>query len=219
MHLKSVDFSPSWLDQFMASPTLNSLIIASGNLGKVAEFQDYFQRSFPDRDWQLLPKPLALEVEETGNTFLENAILKATHTAIHTRSYALADDSGLRVHALGGAPGVLSARYEATDVLRIQRLLRELDGIADTNPDRSAEFVCAIAISDPDGKIIAEAEGTCSGEILTCPRGDRGFGYDPVFYVPDYDLTFAEMSGALKNQISHRAQALKKLFYLLSQFG
>jgi len=199
----------------MAIPNFPRLVIASGNLGKVAEFQEYFHRSFPDRHWHLLPKPPELEVEETGATFAENAILKAVHTAVHTRSWALADDSGLSVHALGGAPGVRSARYGATDPLRIQRVLRELG----TNPDRSAEFVCAIAVADPTGKVEAVAVGTCAGEILHHPRGDRGFGYDPIFYVPAYGLTFAEMPPDLKNQISHRAKALEKLFHILDNLA
>jgi XTP/dITP diphosphohydrolase len=176
------------------------LIVASGNLGKVKEFE----QSLAQFKLQLLPKPAELEVEETGTTFLENAHLKATQIAIATGEWALADDSGLAVDALNGAPGIYSARYGKNDAERINRLLTELGN----NPHRQAQFVCAIAIANPQGKIVAEAVGICKGEILFAPQGDSGFGYDPVFYLPEHQLTFAQMPTDLKAQYSHRGQAL-----------
>jgi len=183
---------------------IRRIVIASGNHGKVAEFEEYFRVHCLNAELQILPKPSAIEVEETGTTFLENAKLKAVQTAIATKEWALADDSGLEVMALGGAPGVKSARYADTDQARIARVLRELGD----SSDRSARFVCAIAIANPQGQVIYEAVGICDGQITTQPRGNQGFGYDPIFFVPEYGLTFAEMSSELKNKISHRAKAL-----------
>jgi len=176
------------------------LIIASGNPGKVTELGEYLD----GLDIALVLKPQDLEIEETGTTFIDNARIKASQVAIATQAWAIADDSGLEVAALDGAPGIFSARYADTDTQRIQRLLTELAG----NENREAQFVCAIALASPDGNIAAEAVGICEGEILYSPRGDHGFGYDPIFYVPAYDQTFAEMPAALKSQISHRAQAM-----------
>lgn len=179
------------------------LVVATGNPGKLKELQAHLT----DLNWELTLKPADLEVEETGSTFGENACLKATQVAQATGHWAIADDSGLEVTALDGAPGVYSARYGDTDTARIERLLRELHG----QPDRSARFVCVIAVAQPDGTIVLQAEGSCAGEILLSPRGGGGFGYDPVFYVPDQGLTFAEMLPDLKRSISHRGKALQAL--------
>ncbi len=183
---------------------IRRIVIASGNQGKVEEFRDYFGLNFASTGLEVLPKPTEIEVAETGATFLENARLKASQTAIAMGEWALADDSGLEVMALGGAPGVKSARYADTDHARIARVLGELG----ESKDRRARFVCAIAIANPFGQIMYEAVGTCEGEITPQPRGDQGFGYDPIFLVPEYGQTFAEMPSELKNKISHRAQAL-----------
>ncbi|MBD2313533.1 RdgB/HAM1 family non-canonical purine NTP pyrophosphatase [Desertifilum sp. FACHB-1129] len=182
---------------------MNKLVVATGNPGKLKEMQAHLS----DRAWALELKPDALEIEETGQTFQENACLKASEVAKALNQWAIADDSGLAVDALEGAPGIYSARYGQTDTERIQRLLKELGEHA----NRQAQFVCAIAIARPDGEIAALVEGICRGEILHSPRGDRGFGYDPIFYVPQYQLTFAEMPPELKRQISHRALAFQKL--------
>jgi XTP/dITP diphosphohydrolase len=179
---------------------LVKLIVASGNFGKVKEFE----QCLAEFKLQLLPKPPELEVDETGTTFLENAHLKATQVAIATGEWALADDSGLAVDALDGAPGIYSARYGKNDSERISRLLTELGNQA----NRRAQFVCAIAIANPQGKIVAEAVGICRGEILSAPQGNAGFGYDPVFYLPDHRLTFAQMPTDLKAKYSHRGQAM-----------
>ena len=165
------------------------------------------QAYWTDRDWELALKPAELEIEETGETFLENARLKASEVAIATHSWSIADDSGLSVEALGGAPGIYSARYAPTDAERIDRLLRELGESA----NRKAQFVCAIAIARPDGSIAVEVEGICSGEIAKEPFGENGFGYDPIFYVPDLGLTFAQMTAQMKHECSHRGRAFQAL--------
>jgi XTP/dITP diphosphohydrolase len=180
------------------------LVIASGNRGKVQEFEEHLA----DFALTLAPKPEELDIEETGDTFLANAQLKACHVAKVLGEWAIADDSGLVVPALGGKPGVYSARYGATDGERIQRLLRELVG----QGDRRAAFVCAIVIADPQGQIRAQAEGFCQGEIVDTPLGDRGFGYDPVFREVTSGLTFGQLLPEHKAKISHRAQALRQLY-------
>jgi XTP/dITP diphosphohydrolase len=190
-----------------ASPTC--LVIASGNAGKIGEFVALLA----ELPLQIRPQPEGLEVEETGSTFAENARLKASAVALASGSWSLADDSGLAVAALNGAPGVLSARYAPTDAERIARLLAELAvanqersalGLA---PERSARFSAALAVADPSGAIRIEVEGHCPGLILEAPRGAGGFGYDPVFLVPEAGLTFAEMDKATKARIGHRGRA------------
>lgn len=179
------------------------LVLATGNPGKLSEMQPYLT----GLDWELQLKPPELEIEETGETFLENARLKASSVAKVMGQWAIADDSGLAVDALGGAPGIYSARYGKTDADRIRRLLSELA----QNSDRSAQFICAIAISRPDGSIALDVEGICPGEILEEPKGTGGFGYDPIFYVPEYQMTFAEMPPELKQECSHRGKAFQSL--------
>lgn len=194
----------------LKSKTQNSklLVVATGNPGKLREME----ANLSELGWELALKPPALEVEETGETFEENACLKASQVAQATGKWAIADDSGLMVDALNGAPGVYSARYGATDQERISRLLRELGN----EQNRQAQFVCAIAIARPDGAIALQAEGICRGEILNAPLGDGGFGYDPVFYVQEQQMTFAQMPSELKRNISHRGQAFQVLLPQLS---
>ncbi|MEM7555545.1 MAG: RdgB/HAM1 family non-canonical purine NTP pyrophosphatase [Cyanobacteria bacterium P01_A01_bin.84] len=175
------------------------IVVATGNPGKLKEMKAYLDKF----NCELILKPEDLEVEETGETFEENACLKASEVAIATQNWSIADDSGLQVDALDGSPGVYSARYGKTDSERIARLLRELENQA----NRQAQFVCAIAVSRPDGKIILESKGICRGEILQEASGKGGFGYDPVFYVPQKQLTFAQMTPELKRSISHRGKA------------
>ncbi len=182
------------------STQLQKLVIASGNAGKVEEFRAYLA----DLGLTLIPKPDSIDVEETGITFIENARLKASQVAIATGGWALADDSGLEVIALNNAPGVLSARYADTDSDRINRVLQELGN----SSHREAQFVCAIAIASPDGAIAAEAIGICKGTIADAPRGNGGFGYDPIFLVPQLQQTFGEIYPEVKAKISHRALAL-----------
>jgi XTP/dITP diphosphohydrolase len=181
----------------------STLVIASGNAGKVREFGHLLA----DLPLEIRPQPEGLEVEETGDTFAENARLKATAVARASGCWALADDSGLSVDALGGAPGVHSARYAATDAARIERLLHELR----TAGSRSAQFTAALALANPAGEVVLEVEGICPGTILEAPRGDGGFGYDPVFFVPEAGLSYAEMDKQLKGRIGHRGQAFAQL--------
>ena len=153
------------------------------------------------------------EVSETGKTFEENAVLKAEGYALATKIWALADDSGLEVAALNGAPGVFSARYagkSATDDERVTKLLQELKGTFDEQ--RRARFVCSMAVSDEKGNLQFIAEGICNGKIAELPSGNNGFGYDPVFIPDGFDKTFGELSAEIKRKISHRAQAIAKLF-------
>jgi XTP/dITP diphosphohydrolase len=179
------------------------LVLATGNPGKLEEIQAYLE----GLDIELALKPDELEIEETGDTFLANACLKASQVAMATGEWAIADDSGLEVDALDGAPGIYSARYGNNDAERIERLLLELGD----ELNRQAQFVCVIAIARPDGSIALQAEGVCPGEILRKPRGNNGFGYDPIFYVPEQQMTFAEMSPKIKHNVSHRGQAFKAL--------
>ncbi|WP_414752009.1 RdgB/HAM1 family non-canonical purine NTP pyrophosphatase [Anabaena sp. CCY 9910] len=179
------------------------LVVATSNAGKLREMQAYLANT----DWELTLKPAELDVEETGDTFAANACLKASEVAKATGNWAIADDSGLQVDALNGVPGVYSARYGKTDAERISRLLKELG----SEVNRQAQFVCVVAIASPDGAIALQAEGICRGEILHAPRGSGGFGYDPIFYVPEKQLTFAEMTPELKKSVSHRGKAFASL--------
>lgn len=186
---------------------ITKLVVATGNPGKVKEMQKYLQ----DFDLELALKPPELEIEETGDTFMANARLKARETAKAVQEWSIADDSGLMVSALNGEPGIYSARYGNTDAERIKRLLTELGN----HSNREAQFVCAIAIANPQGEIVIETEGVCQGEILTERRGEDGFGYDPIFYIPSAQQSFAQMSPELKRQYSHRGAAFANLQPLL----
>ena len=179
------------------------LIVATSNPGKVKEMQLYLQ----DLGWELQLKPEELEIEETGETFIANACLKASEIAKATGEWSIADDSGLMVDALDGQPGIYSARYGSSDADRISRLIAELGN----EQNRQAQFVCAIVIARPDGTIALQVEGICRGEILHTPRGTGGFGYDPIFYVPAQQQTFAEMTPDIKRSHSHRGQAFQFL--------
>ena len=197
----------------LSSPRLTPLVIASGNAGKLREFAALLT----DLPLEVRPQPRGLEVEETGATFAANARLKAEAVARATGCWALADDSGLAVEALGGAPGVLSARYAPTDAERIARLLRELAAAAAERAaagmpsNRRAAFVAALALADPEGVVRLEVEGRCEGLITEAPRGAGGFGYDPVFLVPELGFTFAEIDKATKGRVGHRGRAFAAL--------
>ena len=194
------------------------LLIATKNVDKIKELE----KLLADTPLQLISLndfAHAVEPEETGATFSENAILKAQSYARQTGLPALADDSGLEVEALGGAPGVFSARYAgvgATDAQRIEKLLKELDEVQDEN--RRARFVCAMAITRATGEAEFIAEGVCSGSIALAARGASGFGYDPVFIPDGFFETFGELSGDIKQQISHRARASRKIIEYLRRF-
>ena len=194
-------------------PAPKVLVIASCNAGKLREFTALLASAGPQLDLEVRPQPRGLEVEETGDSFAANARLKAEAVARLTGHWALADDSGLSVEALGGAPGIHSARYASSDPERIKKLLRELAG----EHNRRARFTAALALADPSGQTVLEVEGQCQGEILESPSGEGGFGYDPVFLEPETGLSFAQMTPALKRQVGHRGRALKALLPRLQQ--
>jgi XTP/dITP diphosphohydrolase len=189
--------------------TRPELLLATGNRGKVREYRSLL-RGIPYKIVTPADLGMTLEVAETGDTFAENAGLKAAAFAAAGRRLALADDSGLEVDALGGGPGPLSRRYAgkgASDAERVVFLLARLRDVPEEA--RTARFRCVIAIAGPGGR--AElCEGECRGVIITVPRGSHGFGYDPVFYLPEMGRTMAELTLAEKNRVSHRARAAAK---------
>lgn len=181
------------------------IVAASGNAGKIREISEILN------DYRVIScKQLGFtdDIEETGKTFYDNALIKAETVAKALNMPALADDSGLCVTALSGAPGVYSARYSGTgtDEGNIDKLLKETENVS----DRSAKFVSAVVVYYPDGKIVS-AQGETFGEILRARRGNGGFGYDPVFYSYDLKKSFGEASAEEKNSVSHRARALAEL--------
>ncbi len=179
-----------------------SLVIASGNEGKIREFK----KLLVDFPFDLLIQPVGLEIEETGNTFRENARIKALAVSQKTGHLALADDSGLSVEALGGAPGIYSSRYASSDKERIEKLLAELKPF----PNRKAKFECALCIASGE-KVLIEVSGFCEGQITFFPKGGNGFGYDPIFEVSELGKTFAEMDNVKKKHFGHRGHAFKLL--------
>ncbi len=210
---------------------MKRIVLASNNPGKLREIQALaagklellLQSDFAAQESASVAggrKPGATavpEVEETGLSFVENALVKARHAARHTGLPALADDSGLEVDALNGAPGIRSARYagpQASDSENLQKLLQDLAEIPEHQ--RRARFQCVVVYmkhaEDPTPLI---CQGTWEGRILTAPRGAHGFGYDPVFYVPTHHCSSAELPPAVKNSLSHRGKALRQLFTAL----
>ncbi|MEX0618255.1 MAG: RdgB/HAM1 family non-canonical purine NTP pyrophosphatase [Pseudohongiellaceae bacterium] len=192
---------------------IQKVVLASGNAGKLAEFQ----QTFDSKGITLVPQSEmgVADADETGLSFVENAIIKARNACSYTRLPALADDSGLEVDALNGAPGIYSARFAGSDTSNSDKqnnlkLLRELDGVPEEK--RTARFQCAIVFLrhtlDPTPLICL---GTWEGRILLRESGTHGFGYDPLFYVPTHDCASAELEPEVKNQLSHRGQAIRQL--------
>ena len=196
---------------------MQTLLLGTRNPGKIREIE----RILADSGWSfssLQSFPGVDTPAESGDTYAENAILKARFYGLATGMCALADDSGLEVEALAGAPGVFSARYageDASDADRRALLLSQIATIPDIN--RRARFVSVVAISDAKGAVLNVSEGICDGSIIFSPRGDGGFGYYPLFVPDGYNQTFAELSEDIKNRISHRARALVKTRDFLSQ--
>lgn len=211
---------------------MRTVVLASRNKDKLRELREILG----DVGIEAVPLPdTAPEVEETGATFFENAALKAVSAFLATGLPAVADDSGLCVDALGGGPGVLSARYsgpDATNEANNEKLIRELRGV----PLRAAHYHCAIALACrredlrlpadgvretwpglPEGAVLVEASGRVDGEIVDSPRGGGGFGYDPHFLIPELGRTFAEIPAAEKHAMSHRGRALRELAAFLSR--
>ena len=180
------------------------IVVATRNQHKVDEYRALINDDSVELT-SLLDYPDCPEVEENGKTFAENAALKAAAASKFCDSAAFADDSGLEVVALGGAPGIYSARYAETPEARIAKLLKAMEN----QTDRRARFVCNIAIAF-NGEVIADFEGEVKGKIAMAPRGEGGFGYDPVFIPDGYDMTMAELPAEEKNRISHRAVAFRK---------
>lgn len=194
--------------------SMQKIVIASRNQGKIAEFKELL-KDLPVEIMTLSDFPSIPEIQETGSSFRENALLKAHAVTASTGLIALADDSGLEVDCLGGAPGVYSSRYagpEQDDAANIRKLLAALKGVP--LHQRTGRFRCVIAITTPEGGEYL-SEGVCEGLIALEPRGDGGFGYDPLFLVPALGKTFAELSHEVKNRISHRAQAMRNARELL----
>jgi XTP/dITP diphosphohydrolase len=189
---------------------VKTVLIGTTNQGKVKDFKQLLETeglqviSLRDLDD-------AIEVEETGTTFAENAILKAETLSRHYNKIVIADDSGLEIEALNGRPGVYSARYAGehkSDEDNIKKVLAEMEGVP--FHDRKAAFVCVLALAIP-GKETKIFEGKCNGYITEQPKGTNGFGYDPIFYVPEKEKTMAELSLEEKNELSHRKKAIDKL--------
>jgi XTP/dITP diphosphohydrolase len=182
------------------------LLIATTNLGKVKEFQSLLDGLNLDLVG-LNDLGITTEVEETGSTYAENAELKARTYSNMSGLLTLADDSGIEVEGLGGRPGVYSARYAANPAARIEKILKEMIDVPDGK--RSARFQCAITLAWPDGRF-ETVTGTCEGVVAHEPHGTGGFGFDPIFYFPEYGKTMAELPIGVKNQISHRGRAAQQ---------
>ena len=197
-----------------------NLLIATANAGKVREFREMLgdgRFAYSDLSQHAPVTP----VEETGHTFLANACLKAAGYARQCGAWALADDSGLEVDALAGAPGVESARWAKLngagegDADNNRLMLRQLENVPDER--RTARFVCVLALADPGGRIILTARDSVEGRVLRAPRGTSGFGYDPLFFVESLGRTTAELSPRQKHEISHRGKALRRMKALMER--
>jgi XTP/dITP diphosphohydrolase len=182
---------------------MKNLYLASKNKGKIEEYK----KLLAGVNCKLLLQPESLEVEEDGLTFRDNAIKKACEVSRKTNNFSIADDSGICIEALDGKPGIYSSRYAENDQKRIERVLKELDGVQ----NRSAFFIANICVCSPNGEVIIESEAKCHGNIILNPRGKSGFGYDPIFEEISTRLTFAEMNDDIKESCSHRGKALKKI--------
>jgi len=194
------------------------LLIATHNAGKIRELASLFS-NFPIKLKNLSDFGGISEIDETGTTFRENAELKAAGYARQAGIWSLADDSGLEVSALGGAPGVHSNRFAgegSSDEEKMIRLLSKLGAIP--NASRDARFVCVMSIADSKGQIVFTARGICPGAIANEPRGTNGFGYDPIFIPEGFNRTFGELKGDIKQQISHRARAAEEIIRYLQGF-
>ncbi len=190
------------------------IVAATHNTGKLKEIKEKI-KDYPIELISLLDYPQIPEIEEKGNTFYENALLKATAVSRFTKLPALADDSGLEIDYLDGKPGIYSARWGNSDEERIRRVLKALERVSDT--ERTARFICVMCLVIPENKIFS-AEGICIGDIVSTPQGSSGFGYDPIFKPKGYDLTFSQLEVKTKNKMSHRARALDKIVPLIVSY-
>lgn len=183
------------------------IILATRNLGKIVEIKERLKH-YPVRIESLADYPHTLKISENGRTFCENAIIKAKAVAEWLQLPSLADDSGLEIDALDGKPGIFSSRWGKTDQERINRVIHDLEHTAPEQ--RNARFICAMSFVIPR-KNSYLTTGTCPGRIILSPQGKNGFGYDPIFIPEGYEYTFAQLGEEMKNQISHRAIALRKM--------
>jgi XTP/dITP diphosphohydrolase len=197
---------------------MTELVLATRNKGKIAEVQRLLSQHAAHINLRSVADFSLDDVEETGTTFEENALLKAVTIARRTGLPALADDSGISIDALGGAPGVYSARWSGVhgdDAANIAKVLKELEGVSDTN--RGAQFVCVIALALPDGRHIM-VRGEVEGFVRHEPVGDYGFGYDPIFQPDGFEITTAQMDPETKDSISHRGKALREIAPKIAPF-
>jgi len=189
------------------------ILIATNNLGKVKEIKDILDspeiKILTMKDFPPLPK-----IEEDGKTYQENAFKKARKVSEYTGKICLADDSGLEIDYLKGKPGIYSSRWGNSDEERINKVLRLLENVPKNK--RNAKFVCVVVLVFTDGKIYMVKE-ECKGSIIFNPKGQQGFGYDPIFLVPEYDKTFAELGDKIKNQISHRGKAMRRMINIINE--
>lgn len=197
-------------------PTLRELVVATGNTGKLREIDHLLA---PHGYHVIGQRSLGItDADETGLTFVENALLKARHASQHSGRPALADDSGLEVRALQGQPGIYSARYagaDASDADNNRKLLQALDGVPDEQ--RITHFHCVMVyLRHPEDPVPLICQGSWAGRILHSPKGEQGFGYDPLFWVPERECSAAQLSADQKGQLSHRGQALRAMIQLLS---
>lgn len=198
---------------------IRRLVLGSRNKKKLGELKELLGDLIPDLT-DLTPFAHAPIVEETGMTFDENARLKATQTAIALGEWVLGEDSGLCVPALDGEPGVYSARYAGThgdDEANNAKLLASMSDL--TGDKRSAYYISKAVLANPMGEVVAVVDGRCWGRIVLSPRGTGGFGYDPLFEIPEYHLTFGELSSVVKHALSHRGKAMTKLRPILRSVG
>lgn len=194
---------------------MHTIVLSSRNKKKAREVSEILAPAgfvvVPVTEFPDIP-----EVDEDGTTFAENAAKKASEVARRLDRWVIGEDSGLQVDALNGAPGIFSARYSgegATDESNNRKLIADLAGVPDKK--RGAGYICSVALSDPNGTIRIACEGTCRGRILTEAYGEGGFGYDPFFLIPEYHLTFGQLSSTVKHRLSHRARAFAKFLPLL----
>jgi len=191
------------------------ILIATNNLGKVKEIKDILDspeiKILNMKDFPPLPK-----IEEDGKTYQENAFKKARKISEYTGKICLADDSGLEIDYLKGKLGIYSSRWGNSDEERINKVLKLIENVPINK--RNAKFICAVVLVFPNGKIYMVKE-ECKGSITFKPKGEHGFGYDPIFLVPEYDKTFAELGDKIKNQISHRGKAMRKMINIIKEIS
>ena len=191
---------------------LMKIVLGSSNPHKVKEINEIVASTGREKDIEFILPSGDFNPDETGATFAENSLIKAKEAWKLSHDWSLADDSGLCIDALGGKPGIYSARYAETAPKRIERVLKELDGVE----NRKAHFICSMTLINPQGEVALACEGICKGQIIKEAKGVNGFGYDPIFLPDGYDKTIAELPEDEKNRISHRYKALEQVLKYLA---